>query len=70
MALKLTRLRAVRELRAMSQEDLATASGIRRATVSQLERGENAARPATLRKLARALKVGPEQLVDLEAIRA
>jgi transcriptional regulator with XRE-family HTH domain len=41
----------------MSQEDLARASGIDRATISQFERGLRSPRVATLEKLARGLGV-------------
>ncbi len=60
------RLKNLRQLRAMSQEELAEESGIGRATISRIERGETAAHGRTLRKLASALGVGVEELVKVE----
>ena len=61
------RLKMLRRLRAMSQEELAEESGVGRATISRIERGETGAHGRTLRKLAAALSVGVEELVRLEA---
>ena len=65
---RLTRLRVVRERRVMSQLDLAAATGVAQATVAQatlsrLEQGITSAQPRTLRKLARALRVDPVELI-------
>ena len=60
------RLRTLRRLRAMSQEELAEESGVGRATVSRIERGETGAHGKTLRKLARALGVDVSELVTVE----
>ncbi len=60
------RLRTLRRLRAMSQEELAEASGVGRATISRIERGETGAHGRTLRKLAAALGVDVEELVAVE----
>jgi transcriptional regulator with XRE-family HTH domain len=62
---KLYGLRAVRERRALSQQDLAEATGMAQATLSRLERLEQACQPRTLRKLATALKVSPEELIGV-----
>ena len=51
----------------MSQEELAEESGVGRATISRIERGETGAHGRTLRKLAAALSVGVEELVRVEA---
>ncbi len=60
------RLKTLRRLRAMSQEELAEESGVGRATVSRIERGETGAHGKTLRKLARALGVDVSELVAVE----
>ncbi len=60
------RLKTLRRLRAMSQEELAEESGVGRATISRIERGETGAHGRTLRKLAAALGVGVEELVAVE----
>ena len=57
------RLKELRKLRALSQEELAVTAGIGRATLSRIERGETGAHGRTLRRLAEALGVGVEELV-------
>jgi transcriptional regulator with XRE-family HTH domain len=47
--------------RALSQEELAKLSGVSRTTIIKLEGGRDAW-PKTVRKLAKALKVDPEDL--------
>lgn len=47
----------------MSQEDLATKSGVARDTISKLETGRRKAYPSTIRKLAAGLEVEPGMLV-------
>jgi transcriptional regulator with XRE-family HTH domain len=59
---KLMKLRAVREQRALSQAELAAATGVAQPTLSRLERGVDSARGRTVRKLAAALKVKPVDL--------
>jgi transcriptional regulator with XRE-family HTH domain len=63
MEVNVARLKELRQLRAMSQEELSTESGVGRATISRLERGETGAQGRTLRRLAAALGVGVEELV-------
>ena len=63
MEVNVERLRTLRRLRAMSQEELAEESGVGRATISRIERGETGAHGKTLRKLAKALGVEVEELV-------
>jgi transcriptional regulator with XRE-family HTH domain len=58
----LEQLRRLREERAMSQRDLASAAGVSQATVVRAERGEDT-RHVTVRKLAKALKVEPADLM-------
>lgn len=53
-----------RKRRALSQEELAAASGVGRATISRLERGETEAHGRTLRKLAAVLEVPVEDLIS------
>ena len=57
------RLKELRKLRAFSQQELADASGIGRATISRIERGETGAHGRTLRKLAEVLRVDVSELV-------
>jgi transcriptional regulator with XRE-family HTH domain len=61
------RLKALRRLRAMSQQELADAANVGRNTISRIERGETGAHGRTLRRLAAALGVGVEELVKVEA---
>lgn len=55
-------LRELREDRALAQRDLARLAGIAVSTIVDLENGRRAPRPSTRRKLARALKVRPNQI--------
>jgi transcriptional regulator with XRE-family HTH domain len=50
-------LRRIRTIRGLNQVELAKASGVSQNTISEIETGRREARPATLRKLARALNV-------------
>jgi DNA-binding CsgD family transcriptional regulator len=59
----LSRLKRIREERALSQRDLAARSGVAQDTISELERGERQARPSTVRKLAEALGVDASLLL-------
>ena len=60
---KLTRLRAIRERKALTQDELAVMAGVSRQTVVKIEGGLEP-RPPTVRKLARALEVEPSDLMD------
>jgi transcriptional regulator with XRE-family HTH domain len=62
----LPRLRAVRTLKAMSQHDLARASGVSPDTIYRLETEQREAQPRTTRKLAAALGVDPAELMKGE----
>ncbi len=66
MEVNVERLKELRKLRALSQEELAEAAGIGRATLSRIERGETGAHGRTLRRLAKVLGVGVEELVGTE----
>ena len=65
MEVNVQRLKELRQLRAMSQEELSEESGVGRATISRIERGETGAQGRTLRRLAAALGVGVEELVKV-----
>ena len=59
------KLRALRERRFISREELAEKVGSHRDHIGRLERGEVAnPRMTTIRKLAEALEVDPSKLVD------
>jgi transcriptional regulator with XRE-family HTH domain len=65
MYLKGERLRQFREARDWTQEDLAERSGVNRAVISRVERGEKRRILSDhLLMLARALRIRPEQLVE------
>jgi transcriptional regulator with XRE-family HTH domain len=52
--------------RLMTQRDLAKAAGISEAAINRLEQGLNPPRVSTVRKLAEALNVSPDELIDLD----
>ncbi len=56
-------LRDLRRRAIMSQEELATKSGVARDTISKLETGRRRAYPSTIRKLAVGLDVEPRLLL-------
>jgi transcriptional regulator with XRE-family HTH domain len=60
---RVPRLRELRELAALSQEELARAAGVSRTTVARAELGLIAPHPSTVRKLARALRRRPADLM-------
>jgi transcriptional regulator with XRE-family HTH domain len=62
---KLTRLRAARERKALTQDELAELAGVSRQTVVKIEGGLEP-RPPTVRKLAAALGVTPADLMGPE----
>lgn len=57
------KLRSVRETLFVTQEELAERTGMSRATISRIEGGQQRPRITTVRKLAQALGVPPEELV-------
>jgi DNA-binding XRE family transcriptional regulator len=59
----LARLKEHRERRMLTQHELAKLSGVSRATIARLETTTTRATPTTARKLAKALKARPEELV-------
>ena len=56
------RVRALREKRSWSQEDLAHESGLARSFTGAIERGEKDLRLSTLTKLANTFKINIAQL--------
>jgi len=56
------RLRELRLAENMTQEELAAATDLTQSTISRLEKGGRLPRPKTLRRLAEALGVEPEEL--------
>ena len=60
------RVKELRRLRALSQEELSERSGVGRNTISRIERGETGAHGRTLRRLAEALRVDVAELVKAE----
>ena len=57
-------LRRIRETRALSRKDLAQRSRVDESTIYRAERGQTKLRPSTVRKLAQALGVPPDELVN------
>jgi len=58
-------LRKIRELRSLSQRELADKSGVDASTINRLEKGMRKPWPRTLRKLADTLDIPVEKFVDL-----
>jgi transcriptional regulator with XRE-family HTH domain len=58
------KLRAARERRFMTQQQLADKAGTSKANISRLESGEQKARMSTIVRLAAALEIQPEELVS------
>lgn len=59
-----TAIRKAREQAGLSQNDLATATGLHRTHISLLERGRRHPQLETLVKLSRALDVTPAQMLS------
>ena len=59
------RLVHLREAAVLTQRELAQKAGVALLSVHKIERGTQEPRPATIRKLARALGVRPQDLVDV-----
>jgi transcriptional regulator with XRE-family HTH domain len=62
----LGRLREHRKRRGLTQIELAKISDVSRATIADLEAGKRGAYSGTVRRLAKALKVRPRQLMKGE----
>lgn len=61
---KLTRLRSLRERKALTQRELAEKAGITHVQISRLENESAEPHPSTVRKLAAALGVEPAELME------
>jgi len=57
-------LRRLRERQALSQRDLAAKAGVNVTTINHIEQGKQRPNPSTIRKLAGALGVTPEELIS------
>ena len=62
----LSRLKEHRQRRGLTQIELSKISEVSRATIADLEAGKRGAYQSTLKKLARALKVKPPELMKGE----
>ncbi len=60
-----TRLRELRKRRVLTLHELEERSGVSYNTIWRLEKGRSGAHPSTIRKLAAALGVEPEELVKV-----
>jgi transcriptional regulator with XRE-family HTH domain len=60
------KLRELRQRRVLTLRELEEESGVSYNTIWRIENGHREARPSTIRKLAAALKVEPEELVKIE----
>ena len=67
MEVDVAKLRELRRRRVLTMEELAEKASVGRNTIWRLEHGVMGAQPRTIRKLARALGVDPEDLVKTEA---
>ena len=63
MEVNVERLKDLRRRKVLTMEELAARAGVGRGTVWRLEHGVMGAQPRTIRKLAKALDVEPEELV-------
>ena len=60
------KLKELRRRRVLTLHELGDRSGVAYNTVWRLENGKTGAQPRTIRKLAKALGVEPEELVKME----
>ncbi len=66
MEVNVAKLRELRRRRVLTLRELEEESGVSYNTVWRLENGYTDARPSTIRKLAAALSVEPEELIVVE----
>lgn len=64
---KIARLAEVRQAHGMTQEQLAAATGVHRVTIARIETGDVSPKAETLKRLADALGVLVDDLIDKEA---
>jgi len=64
MELSPEKMRSARHRRFMTQAELADKAGMTESTINRLEQGVQAPRISTVRKLAKALDVKPEELIE------
>jgi transcriptional regulator with XRE-family HTH domain len=63
-------LREIRLRKLLSQRDLARQSGVSETTIVKLEQGATRPHPSTLRKVAAALGIAPEEMAELASSQA
>ncbi len=63
----MAKLKELRQRRVLTLRELEEESGVSYNTIWRLENGYTEARPSTIRKLAAALGVEPEELIVVEA---
>ncbi len=56
-------IRLLRRMRVLSQRELAQKCGLNATTICHIETGLHEPQPGTIRKIARALEVHPEELM-------
>ena len=66
MEVDVSKMKALRQERVLSQRELAHMAGLTQMTVWRLENGHRDARPGTIRKLAQVLGVEPKELMKGE----
>ena len=64
------KLKEVREGSLVTQEELSQRSGVGKASISRIESGRHVPRFSTIRKLAAALGVDPQALIERNEIGA
>ena len=60
-------IRELRQRKLLSQRELAERAGVSETTIVKLELGATRPHPGTLRKIAAALEISPEEMADLVA---
>jgi transcriptional regulator with XRE-family HTH domain len=63
MEVNVAKLKELRQRRVLTLRELEEESGVSYNTIWRLENGHTDARPSTIRKLAAALSVEPEELI-------
>ncbi len=66
MEVNVQKLRELRQRRALSLRELSALSGVNYNSIWRIEAGRTGAQPRTVRRLAAALGVQPEELVKVE----